>query len=107
MEFRHRRVARWTGGWRADTWKLFRVLVIRRPSDHHSISLFWREGQEDIEFWYIDLTSPLRRTPTGSDFVEHGLDIVVRPDLSAWTWKDADELEWSVDQGLAHEGGAR
>ena len=99
-DFRHRHVAGWTGGWRQDEWKYFRVLVIRRPEEHHSISLFWRDGAEDIEFWYVDLASPLRRTHVGFDFVEHGLDIVVRPDLSAWEWKDADELEWSVQHGL-------
>jgi hypothetical protein len=98
--FRHRPVARWSGGWRRDTWKLFHVLVIKRPEDDHSISLFWRDGEDDIECWYIDLTSPLRRTPIGFDFVEHGLDVVVRPDLSSWEWKDTDELEWSVDHGI-------
>lgn len=98
--FRHRHVARWTGGWREDTWKYFRVLLLRRPEDHHSISLFWRDGGDDIEFYYIDLVSPLRRTTIGFDYVEHGLDVVVQPDLSSWSWKDADELEWSVEQGL-------
>ena len=106
-EFRHRRIARWTGGWREDIWKYFRVLVIKRPEDHHSISLFWRDDQDDIEFWYIDLTSPLRRTAIGFDFVEHGLDVVAQPDLSSWKWKDDDELRWSIEQGLFTEDEGR
>jgi len=34
------------------------------------------------------------------DFLEHGLDAVIEPDLSSWRLKDADELEWNVTHGV-------
>jgi hypothetical protein len=98
--FRHRRVARWLDGWREDTWRQWRVLVLKRPSSGHAISLFWNDETEELAIFYIDLTSALRRTPVGFDFVENGLDVVVKPDLSEWHWKDEDELEWNVENGL-------
>jgi hypothetical protein len=94
---RDRAVLEWREGWRKDAWHTFRVLVVKRPADDHTISMFWRDDR--FEFWYVDLHSPLRRTATGFDFVENGLDIVVDPDLSGWRWKDEDELAWAVAAG--------
>lgn len=73
-------------------------LVVRRPQDHHAVSLFWKQPGA-LDFWYIDLASPLRRTSAGFDSVDHGLDVVVQPDLSSWRWKDEDELAWTVEAG--------
>jgi hypothetical protein len=98
--FRHRRVARWLDGWREATWDRWRVLVVKQPRGEHAISLFWSDETNKLEFFYIDLTSPLRRTAAGFDFVENGLDVVVKPDLSEWHWKDDDELEWAVENGI-------
>jgi hypothetical protein len=98
--FRHRRVARWLDGWREETWRRWRVLVLKQPRSEHAISLFWKEESDDLGFFYIDLTSPLRRTAAGFDFVENGLDVVVKADLSEWHWKDEDELEWAADNGI-------
>ena len=98
--FRHRRVARWLEGWREDVWRNWRVLVLKQPASEHAISLFTNDQTGALEFFYIDLTSPLRRTAAGFDFVENGLDVVVKPDLSSWSWKDEDELEWAVENGL-------
>jgi uncharacterized protein DUF402 len=98
--FRHRPVVRWRAGWREDVWRERVQLVVRRPQDEHAISLVWQDGRRELHHWYIDLASPLTRTPTGFVFVEHGLDVVVRPDLTSWYWKDEDELDWSVEHGI-------
>jgi hypothetical protein len=98
--FRHRRVARWLDGWREGTWDRWRVLILKQPQGQHAISLFWSDETNELEFFYIDLTSPLRRTAAGFDVVENGLDVVVKPDVSEWHWKDEDELEWAVENGI-------
>jgi hypothetical protein len=100
QHFRHRRVTRWLDGWREETWRQWRVLVLKRPEGEHAISLFWDDKSDELAFFYIDLTSPLRRTRLGFDFIENGLDVVVKPDLSEWHWKDEDELEWAVENGI-------
>jgi hypothetical protein len=97
---RHRLVERWGDGWTEDTWRQFRVLVLKGKRDEHAISLFWEEGRDELAFWYIDLMSPLRGHDAGYDFVENGLDIVVDPDMAGWKWKDEDELEYSVQNAV-------
>jgi predicted RNA-binding protein associated with RNAse of E/G family len=72
---------------------------LKRPQDRHSISAAWHEQTGDFH-WYIDLTSPLRRTPTGFELVEHGLDIVADSDAGAFHWKDEDEVAWAVARGI-------
>jgi hypothetical protein len=99
-EHRHELVVAWRDAWTEDTWKLFRVLVLKGKADEHAISLFWNEGRDELAFWYIDLMSPLRSHAAGYDFVENGLDIVVDPDMGAWKWKDEDELEYAVESGV-------
>jgi hypothetical protein len=99
--FRHPKVARYLDGWTEEPiWSRWRVLVLKRPESHHAISLFWADGSDELHSWYIDLIGPLRRRSFGFDFPEHGLDIVVEPDLSSWRWKDEDELEWDVERGI-------
>jgi hypothetical protein len=80
-------------------WHTWRVLILRQPAAKHSVSLFWNDVTNELHFWYIDLVSPLRRTRSGFEFVEHGIDVVVDPDMTSWHWKDTDELEWYVEHG--------
>jgi hypothetical protein len=80
-------------------WRRWRVLVVRQPSALHSVSLFWDDATDELHSWYFDLVTPLRRTRAGFEFIDHGIDVVVDPDMSSWRWKDADELEWYVDHG--------
>ena len=54
---------------------------------------------EDWGGWYVNLEQSWRRTPVGVDGHDDILDILVADDLSAWKWKDEDELAWSVDVG--------
>lgn len=80
-------------------WHRYRRLTLRRTEDAHSVSLFWEDATDELCFWYIDLVGPLRRVRGGFEFVDHGIDVVVEPDLSAWEWKDAEELDWYVEHG--------
>ena len=100
-DFRHPPVIRWLDGWSDETWgPPWRVLVLKPPAAGHAISLFWTDASNELAFWYIDLIGPVRRRTFGFDFPEHGLDVVVEPDLSSWRWKDEDELEWAVEAGI-------
>lgn len=85
-------------GYDEHVWRA-RRLVLRPVVDAHMVSLFWRGDTYRFMFWYVDFVSPLRRTEAGYDAVDHGIDIVVEPDMSAWRWKDAEELDWYVEHG--------
>jgi hypothetical protein len=59
----------------------------------------WSFSSGAAEGWYVNLESPWRRTAIGFDSCDLVLDVVPAADLSSWSWKDRDELEWSVEQG--------
>jgi hypothetical protein len=99
-EHRHQLIVKWGEGWTNDVWRQYRVLVLKRKADEHAISLFWPDGSDALECWYIDLMSPLRGHAAGYDFIENGLDVVVEPDMGSWKWKDDDELEYAVENGV-------
>ena len=50
--------------------------------------------------WYVNLEDPLTHSAVGFDYLDQFLDIEIAPDLSAWNWKDEDELEDAVANGL-------
>jgi predicted RNA-binding protein associated with RNAse of E/G family len=56
-------------------------------------------SDDAAEGWYVNLEAPWRRTKIGFDSCDLVLDVVPAPDLSSWSWKDRDELDWSVEQG--------
>jgi hypothetical protein len=86
-------------GYEDIVWHRWRRLFLRRPEDEHMISLFFDSETDALRFWYIDLVTPLRRTAVGVEWVDHGIDVVVEPDLRSWSWKDADERDWCVEHG--------
>ena len=96
---RGRVVLRVRDGYEDVVWRRWRRLFVRRPSDEHQISLFWDGETGDLQFWYIDLVTKLHRIASGFEAVDHGIDVLVEPDLSAWRWKDAEELDWYVEHG--------
>ncbi len=79
-----------TGTWQlADaTWQWGDTLYLLPPGGAHAVHVMW--GREDRSFvgWYVNLQEPVRRTALGFDFMDQDLDIVVKPDLSGWFWKD-------------------
>lgn len=99
--FRHQPIVRLRDGWSAEfKWVGRHVLLVMDPTGKHAISLF-RDAATDVhEFWYIDVIGPVTRESARLDFLEHGLDAVIEPDLSSWALKDADELEWNVANGV-------
>ena len=58
-----------------------RMLRLTVPGEGHSVLLFWNESGQ-FASWYIDLETPMARTPLGFDYMDQMLDIVVAPDLS-------------------------
>ena len=79
------------------------VLRLTRPGDAHSVLDGWDESGARFSFWYINLEEPLRRTSIGFDYMDRVLDVIVSRDLSAWRWKDEDELREAVARALFTE----
>ncbi len=69
------------------------------PEEPYGVLAFW-EPDGAFAGWYVNLETPLHRTPVGFDFTDHCLDVLISPDRSTWTWKDEDELEEAVSLGI-------
>ena len=75
------------------------VLQLARPGEPRSYWAFFEPATWAFAGWYVNLEEPLRRTRIGFDTVDHVLDLMIEPDLSAWRWKDEDELADAVRIG--------
>ena len=80
---------------RGDTWNLSFAF----PDTPYSVIIGF-EASGTLREYYINLQTPLVRSPAGFDTVEHLLDVRIPPDRSTWAWKDEDELAEAVDLGL-------
>ncbi len=74
-------------------------LRISVPGERFSILPF-RHQQGDLRFWYLNIETPLTRTPFGFEYMDQTLDIVVSTDFTEWRWKDEEELAQAVALGL-------
>jgi Protein of unknown function (DUF402) len=74
------------------------MLSFAFPDTHYAVILGFDGG--DLSEYYVNLQSPLVRSPAGFDTVEHLLDVRILPDRSGWSWKDEDELAQAVGRGL-------
>ena len=83
---------------RADNWNLSFAF----PDTPYAVILGYGTAG-DLREYYVNLQSPLARTTTGFDLVEHILDVTIPPDRSTWAWKDEDELAEAIDGGLFTE----
>jgi hypothetical protein len=83
----------------AEWWGGASLLVIPfgRP---YALWPFRLEPGGDLLGWYCNLQAPVVRTADGYETNDWTLDIWAEPDLSAWRWKDEDELEFGTDVGL-------
>jgi predicted RNA-binding protein associated with RNAse of E/G family len=75
------------------------------PGRWHSVWVFQEiqaDGSRRFAGYYVNLEEPFRRTASGFDTNDHSLDIVVDPDLT-WSWKDQDDFEDRVRQGVYSE----
>jgi hypothetical protein len=66
-------------------------LLIHTPSTLHSVMLR-RNADGSQRDWYVNLHSPILRTPLGFDYTDKALDILVSPNLDSWEWKDEDHF---------------
>lgn len=76
------------------------MLVVATPGADHSVRLIWTEEGYEFVWWYVNFEEPLARTEIGFDYMDQVLDMVARPDLSEWRWKDEDELEEAQALGI-------
>jgi hypothetical protein len=79
--------------------RAFSILSFAWPEIPYSV-LFLREPDGNPRGWYVNLQTPMVRTPVGFDTVDHALDVLISTDRSSWTWKDEDELAEAVELGL-------
>jgi hypothetical protein len=70
------------------------------PGANYSVFIFWDLPDMSQRSWYINLEDPLRRTVIGFDYLDQILDVIIKPDLSGWSWKDEDEFAEAVNLGL-------
>lgn len=80
------------------------VLSFAWPDTPYAVLLWSVEGGKRT--WYVNLQSPIVRTPIGFDTTDHALDVLVALDRSGWGWKDEDELAEAVAMGLFTEDDA-
>jgi predicted RNA-binding protein associated with RNAse of E/G family len=80
-------------------WRTNRVLWLTPFGAAHAIGHFWNAESGAFVGHYVNLQAPLRRSAYGFDSFDHVLDIVVSPDGS-WHWKDEDEFDEALNQGL-------
>ena len=83
---------------RGNTWNLSFAF----PDTAYSVIIGY-DADGSLREYYVNLQTPLQRSAVGFDTVEHLLDVTILPDRSAWSWKDEDELEQAVGQGLFTE----
>lgn len=95
-------------GWRLvdRLWTGHTILSFAWPGVAYAVLLFWEHGTDEFSGFYVNLQSPLRRTPVGFDYVDHLLDARIAPDRRSWSWKDEDELEEAVARGIFTAGEA-
>lgn len=91
---RHLADAHWAGD-------IVRLLF---PGRWHSVWVLLQafDGTRRFRGYYVNFEEPFRRTTIGFDTNDHSLDIVVAPDLT-WSWKDEDDFERRVRQGIYAE----
>tara|TARA_A100001037_G_scaffold186789_1_gene167242 strand:- start:3115 stop:3753 length:639 start_codon:yes stop_codon:yes gene_type:complete len=71
-------------------WRWAEILILIRPRQPRATWVRWSDTREFLGL-YVNMQSPLFRTPIGFDTRDHQLDILVDSDR-AWRWKDEDEL---------------
>lgn len=81
-------------------WKDFCCLRLKIPGASYSVIIYWNAADMSLVCWYINMEDPFTRTSLGFDYQDQELDILVKPDLSDWRWKDEDELKEAVSLGI-------
>jgi hypothetical protein len=79
-------------------WEDLEVLSVMKPGAGHATWMVRRDGE--FLGWYVNLQRPIVRTALGFDSADLQLDIIIRPDLVTYQWKDEDELAEDVERGF-------
>jgi Protein of unknown function (DUF402) len=79
-------------------WERSHVVKLLRPSEAHTLELFWDEAW-GFSGWYVNLQTPLTRTVFGFDTTDLALDVTVGPDAT-WAWKDEDDFAEAIALGV-------
>jgi hypothetical protein len=80
-------------------WQRVDALILHRPGEAHSVWRYQRADDQTVMMWYVNLEEPWIRTSRGFDSRDHGLDVIVAPDRSSWSWKDEDEMDRDITAG--------
>ena len=81
------------------------VLSFAFPQTGYAV-LMRSDAQGTFTNHYVNLQSPLRRSPVGFDYTDHFLDVRIPIDRSSYEWKDEDELAEAVARGMISERSA-
>ena len=85
-------------------WARTHMLLLTNRREAHSLELFWDEAWSFLG-WYVNLQSPLRRSPLGYDMTDWALDVWVEPNGS-WQWKDEEDFAEARRLGVLDDGAA-
>jgi len=88
---------------RDEKWRDYYSLRLTIPLANYSVLIFWNVSDITLDVYYINLEDPFRRTVMGFDYLDQMLDVIIKPDLSSWYWKDEDELEEAITLGLVSQ----
>jgi hypothetical protein len=80
-------------------WRDFFCLRLKVPSADYSVELFFNLDMVFLA-WYINMETPFRRIPVGFEYTDEELDVILKPDLSSWQWKDEDEFAEAISLGI-------
>jgi predicted RNA-binding protein associated with RNAse of E/G family len=79
-------------------WEDLEALALVEPGAGHATWMVRRDG--NFLGWYVNLQRPIVRTSLGFDTSDLALDVIIRPDLVTYQWKDEDELAEDVERGF-------
>ena len=86
-------------------WEGHGIVVLHRPGDAYSVCVFWRGTPREFAHWYLNLEAPFVRTELGVDMRDHVIDLW-SPDGLTWHWKDVEEMDQRVAEGVLTAGEA-
>jgi hypothetical protein len=98
-DFAHFRLSgKW--GFKDVIWKWGDALYWIEPGAAHAVHVMWSQSPREFVGWYVNMQEPVRRTQMGFDFMDQDLDIVVKPEVSEWHWKDEDVMQTGLELGI-------
>lgn len=89
------------GDWRLEEGEMNtrHILSFAWPHKPYAVLLAW-DPDRNFTGYYVNVQTPLERTDVGFDYTDHVLDIEMSADRSSWNWKDEEDLQRMVDEGL-------